>query len=143
MFKLGDLSELKEKVVNLRDQDSPHLFSKYKSRIPCVTLDRMLTDEARLGQSSILYGLSSIHSDSLPLLGINKEPASGTFRINKLFNGIKSICQDTVEVNDLEIPVAANSTKYFYLTKAAEEEGFNRRSKSQIQEPRYRRSTHH
>lgn len=32
MFKLGELGELKEKVIFLKDMDSPHLFSKYKTR---------------------------------------------------------------------------------------------------------------
>lgn len=31
MFKLGELGELKEKVVNLKDVDLPHLFSKSKT----------------------------------------------------------------------------------------------------------------
>jgi hypothetical protein len=97
MLRLGEMSDLKDKVVNLKDVDSPKLFSKIKTRTDPTHQDRITTDDGNLGQSSIFYGLSSMHSDSLPFIGIERQSASSAVRIKKLFNNIKSICQDNMD----------------------------------------------
>jgi hypothetical protein len=64
-----------------------------------------------MGHSSVFLGHSSLHSDSLPLLGLKKEPASSQNRMNKLFNGLKSICKSNDEMNDLRVITTPKTNK--------------------------------
>lgn len=97
MLRIGEMSELKGKVVNMGNQESPRLFEKYRKSSQEVNVDTVPTEENLFGQSSILYGLSSIHGGSLPLIGSIQRQPSNSNRMKKLFDGLKSICQDTEE----------------------------------------------